>query len=253
MLRSKAFQAINRVLAHRNLALLRLDRQFGIQVLPDLRRIAGAWGYKIDTLFDVGANEGQTAVNLLREFPETQVFSFEPHPSTFAKLLVKFENNPRFHGVNVALGAEAGEVEMIEYPNSKINSLVSNAGFATRYREGGKSIPVKAMKLDVFCEENSIDNIVLLKIDTEGFELMVLRGAEKMLSQGKIKFVYAEYNDLQGKEGVFGGALAPIDALLRSHGYRFVASYNDYVRLEGEMFSVSNALFALPPQLADQK
>jgi len=38
----------------------------------------------------------------------------------------------------------------------------------------------------------------------------------------------------------------PFDVLLRPYGYRFVASYNDYIGTSGEMFSVSNALFALP-------
>jgi hypothetical protein len=68
-----------------------------------------------------------------------------------------------------------------------------------------------------------------------------------MLQKHAIKFICFEFNDLQSKEGTFGGALMPIDALLRPHGYRFVASYNDYIVTHGEMFSVSNALFALPP------
>jgi hypothetical protein len=106
---------------------------------------------------------------------------------------------------------------------------------------------VTGTTLDVFCEENSIGSIDILKIDTEGFDLIVLQGAERMLQNGRIKFIHVEYNDLQPKDGVFGGALVPMDTLLRQYGFRYVASYNDWANLEGEMFFVSNALFALPP------
>ena len=44
-----------------------------------------------------------------------------------------------------------------------------------------------------------------------------------------------------------GGALLPIAELIAPYGYHFVATYNDYIVTEGEMFGVSNALFALPP------
>ena len=68
-----------------------------------------------------------------------------------------------------------------------------------------------------------------------------------MLQRRAIKFVFVEFNDLQPQKGRSGGALLPIDSLLHPNGFRFIASYNDLIVTEGEMFSVSNALFALPP------
>lgn len=95
----------------------------------------------------------------------------------------------------------------------------------------------------------NLDAIDVLKVDTEGFDLEVLKGAVNLLAAGLIRFIYFEFNEILNREGVFGGALAPIAELITPYGYRFVATYNDYVVTEGEMFGVSNALFALPPRL----
>ena len=64
--------------------------------------------------------------------------------------------------------------------------------------------------MDTFCSENTIDRVDLLKIDTEGFDLIVLQGGISMFKRRAIKFIYVEYNDLQPKEGVVGGALPSV-------------------------------------------
>jgi hypothetical protein len=68
-----------------------------------------------------------------------------------------------------------------------------------------------------------------------------------MFAKHAIKFVYVEFNDLQSKEGAFGGALVPIDDFLRPLGFRFVTTYCDAICAQDEIFCISNALFALPP------
>jgi FkbM family methyltransferase len=223
---------------------------FGLDPFTDIRRLAGIWSYPINLIFDVGANDGSTAVMALSRFPEARVVSFEPHPTTFAKLNARMAGNPRHRSVNVALGPEAGEAEMFEYAESKINSLTPNAQYAKRYEKEAHSIRVTTTTMDRFCAENGIESVDVLKIDTEGFDLMVLEGCRSMMERGAVKFIYVEFNDLQPKDGAFGGALMPFDVLLRPYGYRFVASYNDSIETSGEMFSVSNALFALPRAVA---
>jgi hypothetical protein len=56
-----------------------------------------------------------------------------------------------------------------------------------------------------------------------------------------------EFNDLQPREAVTGGALLPIDSLLRSFGFRFINTYVDNVGVQGQLFVTSNALFMLQP------
>ena len=135
---------------------------------------------------------------------------------------------------------------MHTYETPTINSLLPNARFPIRFGMQSSPITVKCTTIDLFCAERKIKKIDVLKIDTEGFDLEVLKGADAMLKRGVISFVYFEFNDIQPGENSAGGALDPIDAFLRRYQYRFIASYNDYIITDGDLFAVSNALYALP-------
>jgi len=246
-IRSRISNLTKRTLARRGIGLIRPKSKFGHDPWVDIQRLADAWNYSITSFFDVGANDGETALSALRQFPSARVTSFEPHPGTFARLIGRLSGQIRFTGVNAALGTQIGEVEMFEYHSSKINSLTAYAPYAVRHRAKGERILVQCQTLDAYCEYNHIHQVDILKLDMEGFDLMVLQGSCGMLRQQAFKFIYVEFNDLRPKEGAFGGGLTPIDDLPRPWGYRFVASYTDYIVTQGGLFAVSNALFALPP------
>jgi FkbM family methyltransferase len=249
LVRRRLAASVGRFLARHDLLLLSTRGRFGLDYLSDIERLASTWSYSIDTIFDVGANTGESALAAFRRFPKAHVYSFEPHPSTFSILQQRIGAHANFRGENVALGVAAGNVDMFEYTSSVLNSLLPNAPYIMRFPQEGRRIQVPCATLSSYCKKNGIDRIDILKIDTEGYDLAVLRGAEEMLANGAISFVYVEFNDLHSKDGASGGALFPMDELLRSFGFRFIASYNDYLVAEGELFSVSNALFAIPPNL----
>jgi len=247
VIRSQIKKLANWALERQGIVLVRPRFRYGFDVWSDIRRLAEAWNYPVSLFFDVGANEGQTAAIALRQYPKAQIISFEPHPSTFSKLMANFSNEARFKGANIALGHEIGEVAMFQYDLSTVASLVPDTQYSTRFGGDSNRVAVQCTTLDLYCANNRIEQIDVLKIDTEGFDLMVLQGSQSMLQKHGIKFIYVEFNDLQPTPGTFGGALIPIDTLLRPYGYRFIASYMDYIVTEGEMFLLSNALFALPP------
>jgi FkbM family methyltransferase len=247
VVRSQFTKAVKRVLARQGLVVFRATSKYGLNPWADVNRLASDWSYPITLVFDVGANDGESAVIALHWFPKARVISFEPHPVTFSKLKTRKHDQPRWSVINSALGSEIGEVGMFEYDNSSINSLTDNAPYAVRFGQKSRRIGVKCTTLDAYCAESGIERIDVLKIDTEGFDLAVLQGSRVMLQRRAVKFIYCEFNDLLPSDVTSGGALIPIYNLLRPHGYRFVASYNDYIVTDGEMFSVSNALFALPP------
>ncbi len=246
--RSQVVGSIKWVLARQGRVLVSTSR-FGIYPFADVNRLAAEWKYPLTTVLDVGANEGESTVEALNNFPKARVLAFEPHPPTFATLMAKVGGNPRFQGFNVALGTDIGEVEMIEYDDSTTNSLMPNNPFSKRFNtRGRRSIRVQETTLDTFCSERSIDNVDLLKIEAEGLDLAVLQGSSLMLQKRAVKFVLVEFNDLLPIDGVVGGALVPCADLLGPFGFRFVGTYNDYISTSGEMFSVSKALFCLPPR-----
>jgi FkbM family methyltransferase len=222
---------------------------YGHDPFLDIERLSQAWQHSIDVFFDVGANEGGTIHRARDRFKNCKITAFEPHPKTFLELT---ENMKEFRNVelaNLALGAEVGNKVMFEYESSALYSLLPDAQFVVRFgNKEARQIEVRCTTLDRFCSDHNIKQIDVLKIDTEGFDFDVLKGASSMLAQQAINFIYFEFNDISPRRDASGGALAPIDQLIRPHGYRFIATYNDYVVPEGELFLVSNALYALPPR-----
>lgn len=97
-----------------------------------------------------------------------------------------------------------------------------DAKYPTEFGYPYEEMPVQCSTVDGFCNENDIGRIDLLKVDTEGSELLVLRGAEKMLSQGRVRFVYIEFSTLLPQIGIAGGALVPIAEYLTQFGFEYL-------------------------------
>jgi FkbM family methyltransferase len=223
---------------------------YGIDFMLDIERLSRAWGVPIHTFFDVGAHEGQTSASALSSFAEARVFAFEPHPVTFSKLLQRLAVEPRVGAHNLAISNAKGAARLFEYSSSTLNSLIPDAQYPVRKGVAARAITVQCTTLDEFCNQHGVQSIDVLKIDTEGCELVVLQGAQQMLSTERIRFVYAEFNDMSPRLGATGGALIPISDFLAPFGFRFIATYPDYMEIAHELHVGANALFVLPPSLA---
>jgi FkbM family methyltransferase len=219
---------------------------FGIDYQHDIYRMTEMLGIAIKTFFDVGAHIGETAAQALNNFPQARVFSFEPHPSTFA-ILSSTIRDGRFEAFNLAISDEVGRVPFYDYGTlATSNSMVVHSQFAVRGKHPAKTLHVDATTIDEFCQQHSIESIDVLKIDIEGHELAALRGARRLLELGNPMFIYAEFNTILPRATASGGALAPLGALLEPMGFRFVSTYPEYMITTGELFVTSNVLFVRP-------
>ena len=216
---------------------------FGIDYQYDIKRLCKIYGGDIAVFVDVGANIGQTSLTALISYPSAKVLAFEPDQMTFGALREKVRN-ARFQPYKLALSDTSGDARFFDYGAfATSNSLVGDAQYAMR---AGHPVTVRTVQcetLDGFCRGHSIDRIDVLKIDTEGHEMAVLRGASEMLAAHCIRFVYVEFNTLLSKTGSSGGALMPIGNLLEPLGFRFVATYPELMITTGDLFVASNALF----------
>ena len=215
----------------------------GIDYQHDIRRLCNLLHVSVRVFFDVGANTGQTSIAALENFPEASIYAFEPARSTFTALTGKIHDH-RFRAFNVALSDKAGQSRFFDYgPLATSNSLVERAQYAVRAGHTATIDTVDCETLDEFCSRERVDSIDVLKIDTEGHDLAVLSGATRMLDQDRIRFVYVEFNTLLPKADTTGGALLPISECLEPRGFRFVATYPEYLITTGEFFVTCNALF----------
>ena len=145
----------------------------------------------LDVLFDVGANIGQTRSYFRFHLPDAKIYSFEPVQSTFAKLQVSAGADANCVIENMALGDAAGKktIRLFDADMTVLNSLRDDV---MNNHTGAREETITIDTLDHYCDVQQIKKIDLLKIDTEGFEINVLKGAKQMLQSGSISFVYCE-------------------------------------------------------------
>jgi len=146
-------------------------------------------------LFDVGANEGQFLEMIaggLRGVPFC-IHAFEPSEKAFTILRQKAGTQPSVILNNFALGREQGKAKLFyEKSGSGLGSLYERRldHFGIDFTQ---SATVSVQTLDQYCTEQGIQRIDLLKLDVEGHELEVLRGAQRMFSERRIGIVSFEF------------------------------------------------------------
>lgn len=144
-------------------------------------------------LFDVGANNGQYLEMLLNVLKDKNplIHSFEPDAKAFEKLNQKFGHLENVFINNFALG-EKNHISVLYV--SKDGGVDSSLIKSTESEFLEYQIEVKT--LDEYCQKNDISKIDFLKIDTEGFEMSVLKGANVMIEKDAIKQIQLEHGSI---------------------------------------------------------
>lgn len=224
--------------------LLRKDR-FGSDALTDIKTLYGSKPFRI--VFDVGAHEGETMVEFRQQFPNADIYCFEPYEKAFEILEIRSEKDMRIKIYNYALGEYDGWATLFCNSRSHWNSLLKNSKDIEKLVPKALVTPVgtetiKVCKLDTFCEDNNIENIDLLKMDVQGYELRVLNGASNLLKNKKINIIYLEvlfapyYVDQSNFEDIF--------LYLKSLDYKLVGLYYlDYGRRDDMSLLWCDAIF----------
>lgn len=163
----------------------------GINPVYDVKRILKNEDFNV--LFDVGANIGQSTKNFQTYFPQANIYSIEPGIDSFRKLELLASNNANIHCYNIALSNKNEKIKFYvdkNNPTSTMNSSVKEEKLEEINQY--KIMNIKAQTLDFFCKQHNINHINFLKIDTEGNDFSVLKGAEKMMRDFSIDLIQIE-------------------------------------------------------------
>ena len=145
--------------------------------------------FRVKSIIDVGANEGQFVLRLLKNNFKGNVISFEPMTDAYTKLLINSESNKKKISWHVAekcgLGSKNFSQDIFISKHSESSSLLKILPKHTNLKPLSKIISTEKInikKLDSFYDDvEKLDKNIFLKIDTQGYELEVLKGSEKTL------------------------------------------------------------------------
>lgn len=178
----------------------------GRDVCVDLRRVL-----RPTMIFDVGANIGQSAAKFRRHFSVAQIHCFEPSAASAQRIRARRLDHVDVH--ELALGSKAGTAALAQGHDPAIFHIAD---------EGDETVRIET--IDGFCARRRIERIDFLKIDTEGHDLEVLKGASAMLAAGRIAAVQVEAG--MNPENQFHIPFETLKAFLEKNGYRLYGFYD---------------------------
>jgi FkbM family methyltransferase len=166
----------------------KLLRRFGVDITrarPQMAELIRHHG--VDTVLDVGANEGQYGAELRRWGYQGRIVSFEPVSSVHAALEARAARDDRWEARNEALGSSDGEMEINVSEFSVFSSMLEPNDYSRGFDARAATVrreKVRTRRLDSIWEEvRGGGSRFYLKVDTQGFEPEVIRGAEACLRE----------------------------------------------------------------------
>lgn len=206
---------------------------------------AGLKGRPINTVIDCGANKGQFAHMIRRFFPKAELHCFEPLETPFRELSIWAEaQSIETHCYNVALGDEQGTAVMRHHTeHDTSSSLLSRTDHQVALfpiTEKQSEIVVPLTTLDATLEHR-IDTMVaeiLLKLDVQGYEDRVLKGAENLLNKANYCLLEVCVDPLYSEQAQFSNLVSILD----EHGFDYAGNFDQVCGDDGRVMWL-DALF----------
>lgn len=193
--------------------------------------------YDISVVFDIGANTGGYAQLVRDLLPQAAIYSFEPNPNIFNELS-KSTKDSKIKIYQIGLSDIRGKAKLWDFADdAKLKSTQPTSTLSSVYKEvitkfhkqKPKSYEIKTDTIDNFCNDKKIKRIDFLKVDTEGSEYEVLKGASAMLLKNNIKIIQFEFNEMNVYSRVFFKDFVDL-----------LENYNLYRLLPYGLFPISN-------------
>jgi len=180
-------------------------------------------GWQFRSIIDVGANRGQFVLFAHTEFPDARIVSFEPLTTPAQTFEALFKNVRGISLYRLALGQRSDAMFMHVTQKDDSSSIlrpsaqVAVFGTHTIGREN-----VKVARLDSILNRTDIERPALLKIDTQGYELEVIRGCGDLLSAFDCLYVELSFVELYEGQPLY----EDVASVLVSKGFKLAGTFN---------------------------
>ena len=246
-MKSKLLQIVNIALQKAGFELLKYPHGFL------KRRIELIKKFGVGTILDVGANAGQYAKLMRKIGYSGEIISFEPLSKAYSELQNEIGNDKHWVAKNLGLGDFDGEADINISQNSVSSSLLSIKAEHLTVAPQSKYIAretVQIKKLDsVFSGLHINNKPVFLKIDAQGFESRILRGASESLA--KITGIQVEMSLAQLYEGEM--TFEEIKKMIESEGFElYSVEPGFYNKQTGQLLQIDGIFFRNPSVNSDK-
>jgi FkbM family methyltransferase len=201
-------------------------RAFLRRVLPASEHAPAISGLDIDRILDVGANRGQFSLIARILYPQVPIEAFEPQPGEASVYRSIFGGDSLVKLHELALGDRTGEADLHISRRKDSSSLLPIGEMQSKLFPSTEEVGtyrVSVSTLDSLVPAWESSRRMLLKLDVQGFELGVLRGATTVLKQ--CSYVYAECSEVALYTGQ---SLFPeVRKFLEERGFRRLCSLNE--------------------------
>ncbi len=188
---------------------------------------------KLNIMFDIGAHKGESIEYFNKYLEIDQIYSFEASPLSFnilknklPKLKSNFKNT-KFNIENLAVGSNNGK-KYLKHINESSSSTIKDINISSKYfkkkkrllglndQNFFKKLLVNQVSIDSYMKIKNIDKIDFLKIDTEGYEYEIIKGALKNLKNIKLILFEHHYDDMIKK----GYKFSDINSFLKKNNFK---------------------------------
>ncbi len=172
----------------------------------------------VTSFFDVGANIGYYSILGCTLNSGLKAYAFEPSPGVMGYLKDNIARNQMDLQIvpeAVALSDKVGTIDFFEMKNPKfsgIDNLSGEHNIGTKEARLSTKIEVPTTTMDDYIRKHDIRKLDLVKLDTEGAEHLILKGAEQTLS---------ELRPLVICETLFNKIEKDLEAIMKRHSYEF--------------------------------
>lgn len=195
-------------------------------------RVLAAVAARCRVFFDVGANVGAWSQSVLELNALAIVHAFEPSARTCARLEKRLGTHPRVVIRNFALAAASGDSTLYTYGDThSASSLYLRPSAEGLLGVAFNTEHVRTITIDEYCRNEVISGVDYLKVDVEGHDLEVLRGATSMLRDSCIRYIQFEYGSANLDSRTY---LRDFFELLLPFGYRLYKILQDRLQAQSE-------------------